>query len=171
MSTSSIEKLLKNKLSDQQLIPVIEWWDNDHANVSIHHFTFKIPAYGGIIAPDAIALNTIVKDPMLIIFLLAHEAKHLDQYAQDPQDFMDGYFGTVERDELKPFLEAYRRIESEANDYAFKTMSDLGFEDFANNYHSLRGNESAGSSIYRVIKQSINAGAKDLFEVITLSIM
>ncbi len=172
MPTVSIEVLLKGRLSDQQIIPVIEWWDNNHWNVSIHYFPFKIPAYGGIIAPDAIAINSAVSKPEFMIFLLAHEAKHLDQYAHDPHGFMDGYFGTVERNDLKAFLTAYKSIEQEANDYAFDVMSDIGFEEFVeDNQSSLRNNENMGQSIFGVIKKGISAGAKDLFEFIKSSIM
>jgi Zn-dependent peptidase ImmA (M78 family) len=132
---------------------------------------------GGIVDPDKIFINSsrMLGDDFIKTFILIHETKHLIQHKKGI--FMPKYFDTVVNNNFESFKEGYLELEKDANDYAFKILSEIGFEEFLNNNthikQMLRRNESthAVDEVFKMMKSDIEkTGAKNFFELIKTQI-
>jgi len=151
---------------------VAEWWSKNRPGIKIHYFRFRIGVLGGLVAPDAVAINSGgPMDPLFKLFLLLHESFHAVQYARGPE-IHDGYFGSVVAGDEPGFTKAYKSAEREANDHAIEGMRELGFGDFVRNESRVRGNEYAARAVMPMMLRDIQkTGAKDIFELIKSQII
>lgn len=152
-----------------------DWWIENRSNYNIYFFKFKsnAPIMGGIVGEDSLAINHMIKrlPPHMSLFLLLHESKHLDQHANS--EFMDGYFNSVVRNNFPLFVTSYRKLEKEANDYAFEVMQNLDiFNQELSRDRNIRGNEYAADQVFGMMQNDIKkTGARDFFELIKTQII
>lgn len=152
-----------------------DWWSENRSNYNIYFFKFKstAPIIGGIVGEDSLAINHMIKrlPPHMSLFLPLHESKHLDQHAD--REFMDGYFHSVVRNDFPLFVKSYRKLEKEANDYAFEVMKNLDiFTQELSSDRNIRGNEYAADQVFRMMQNDIKrTGARDFFELIKTQII
>ena len=157
------------------MIPSIsEWWSNNRANIKIHLFSFGSPEpiAGVFLGDDTVCINENLRMPPHIkMFLSLHESRHCDQYREGI--FMDGYYNTVLDNDLQGFLEAYSRLEIDANDYAIESMRQIGFtREMDREENMLRGNERAGNIVYRMMKKDIERlNPTDFFDLLKKQIL
>jgi len=92
--------------------------------------------------------------PHVKLFLALHESRHCDQHREG--GFMEGYYDTVVNGDREAFLQAYRDLERDANDFAISSMRSCGFEREMNfEEMRLRGNERAGDMVYQMMSGDI----------------
>jgi hypothetical protein len=154
-------------LGSEECDKVADWWSRNRPGIKIHYFRFKLGVMGGLVAPDAVAINQAgPRDPLFKLYLLLHESFHAVQHARGPE-FHDGYFGSVVAGDEHGFVEAYKSAEREANDHAIEGMRELGFGDFVRDESRVRGNEHAARAVMPMMHRDIQrTGAKDMFELI-----
>jgi len=109
----------------------------------------------GIPNENVIALNErLPMPPHVKLFLALHESRHCDQHREG--GFMEGYYDTVVNGDREAFLQAYRDLERDANDFAISSMRSCGFEREMNfEEMRLRGNERAGDMVYQMMSGDI----------------
>lgn len=175
----SIEEYIEEVLpqfEDEKKEVFCNWWNENRKDYKIYFFNFntKAPIMGGIIHENGLAINHIIKrlPPHMRIFLPLHESRHLDQQAKN--DFMSGYFDSVVNKNFPLFIETYRRLEKDANDFAFEVMEQLNL--YINNIKTeerlIRGNEFAADQVYAMMQRDImKTGAEDFFELIKSQIL
>jgi hypothetical protein len=151
------------------IINISEWWGKNRSNIKIHLFTFgsRDPIAGIFLGEDTICINeALMMPPHIKMFLALHESRHCDQEAEGL--FMEGYYDTVINNDLEGFLEAYQRLEKDANDYAIQSMRDIGFTREMNREENrLRGNEMAGRMVYSMMKRDIERlNPTDFFDLL-----
>ena len=149
----------------------MNWWDENSGKVvnKIYYFPFNTqePIAGGIIGPNEIAINSKVPmPPEMKLLLLIHESAHLFQH--EKQLFMGRYFDSVVNGNRKEFLDAYKELEKDANDYALKAVRELGFNRFGRPFETIiRSNEEAGPMVYDMMRADIEKyNPKNIFELI-----
>jgi hypothetical protein len=155
----------KNKQS------AIDWWDTNRGGVNINLFEFNSPhpIVGCAISLDTVAMNMNMVGRMpseIILFILIHESKHLDQASNS--EFDDGYFQTIVNGDTDGFVEYYMKSEKEANQYAENAMNVIGFNGTMAKYQ-LNRNEDIGAAAetYSMMKKDIEAtNATSLFDLI-----
>jgi len=150
---------------------ISEWWNDNSGKVvdKIYYFPFNThePIAGGIIGPREIAINAkLPMPPEMKLLLLIHESAHLLQH--EKQIFMGRYFDSVVNGNREEFLEAYKELEQDANDYALKAVRELGFNRFEGPFEVMvRGNEQAGPMVYDMMRADIEKyNPKNIFELI-----
>jgi hypothetical protein len=136
---------------------VIDWWQQNRGNFNIHYFRFNCPQpiMGCFLGSDTVAINEGPPLPAEIkLFILLHESAHCDQHREGR--FEEGYFTTVVENRQSDFLEAYSRLEIEANTYAQNSLMEMGFDHFVQReIRRLRMNEQAGHIVYRMMRNDI----------------
>jgi hypothetical protein len=154
----TIEKFLDNigiSINKQQ---IIEWWNQNRSNIKIYYFQFNSlqPIAGVFLGTDIIAINSrLPMAPHVKLFLALHESRHCDQHAEGI--LMPGYYDTVVNGDKDSFLQSYKKLEKDANDFAINSMRSIGFEkEMDREEMRLRGNERAGNMVYQMIKNDIN---------------
>lgn len=153
---------------------ISEWWDANRSNIKIHLFPFGSvdPIAGVFLGEDTVCINENLRMPPHIkMFLALHESRHCDQ--ERDGIFMEGYYDTVINNDLEGFLEAYSRLEKDANDYAIQSMRDIGFSrEMDMEENRLRGNERAGNMVYSMMKKDIERlNPTDFFDLLKKQIL
>ena len=137
---------------------IIEWWNQNRSHIRIHYFSFSSPQpiAGVFLGVDEIAINQrLPMPPHVKLFLSLHESAHCDQHRQER--FMEEYYNTVVRGDKETFLQNYRRLEREANDFAINSMREIGFEvEMRMEEQRLRSNEGAGEMVYGMMRSDIS---------------
>ncbi len=134
---------------------IVEWWNQNRRNIKINYFTFSSPQpiAGVYLGTDEIAINErLPMPPHIKLFLALHESRHCDQEAEGI--LQPGYYDTVVRGDMQSFLTSYRELEKDANDFAISAMTEMGFN-MTHEEQRLRGNESAGNMVYRMMTDDI----------------
>ena len=66
----------------------------------------------------------------------------------------------------------YVNLEKEANDYAFSTMKELGYEDFVEkNEYFFRSNENNGNQVFHSMKSEIQKSNADNIQELVISMI
>lgn len=136
---------------------VLEWWNENKSHINIYFFPF-ITNYileGCVLSSDSIAINSKIQrnDPEIFLYLALHESVHAQQEAEGR---LSPYFDKVAQHDLEGFLEEYKSLEIEANDFACNSMIEMGFDSFiSKNRMALKSNENLGHMIFSVIQQEI----------------
>jgi hypothetical protein len=148
---------------------ILEWWNVNRERFRIHYFPFRSrePIMGCFFEGHDIAINEIPRVPPPIkLFITLHESKHADQFMEGR--FEDRYFQTVLRGDLEGFLDGYKELEEEANDYAINSLVELGFGNFIlPEENRLRGNEGMGNRVYDMMSRDIaRSGALSMSELL-----
>lgn len=154
----SIEKFVKEiNLSPDQQKSVISWWNTNRNGFKIHYFPFSSPQpiAGVFLGVDDVAINSRLQmPPFMKLFLALHESAHCDQYRLGI--FLKSYYDTVVNGRKEDFLEGYRRLEEEANDFAIDSMREMGFSDeMDRDERRIRSNERAGEMVFRMMTNDI----------------
>jgi hypothetical protein len=175
-SLVSIEEFARRIGIDPSMIPGIsEWWNENRSNIDIHLFNFSStePICGVFLGIDTVCINNrdLRMPPHVKMFLALHESRHCDQYREG--GFMEGYYDTVINDDLNGFLEAYSMFERDANDYAIRSMREIGFgREMDREEGRLRSNEIAGNMVFRMMKNDINRlNPTDFFDLLKKQIL
>ena len=155
----TIEQLLERIGIPNPMRPqIVTWWNQNRSEIRIHLFPFNSPQpiAGVFLGTDSIAINSrLPMPPHVKLFLALHESRHCDQHAQGI--FMEGYYDTVVNGDKDSFLQSYRELEKDANDFAINSMREMGFEREMNMEEMrLRGNEGAGNMVYQMMSNDIN---------------
>lgn len=137
---------------------VINWWNQNRQGFKIHHFNFSSsqPIAGVFLGVNEIAINKrLPMPPHIKLFLALHESAHSNQHRDGR--FMSGYYQTV-IDRNKPaFLQSYLELETDANDYAFNSLREMGLERlYQFDEMRLRGNQGAGEMVYQMMSNDIS---------------
>lgn len=136
---------------------IISWWNQNRKGFKIYYFDFKSnePIAGCFLDKKSIAINKKLRMPPMIRFFIAlHESGHCNQYAEG--NFESKYFDPVVNEDREKFLEGYKELEKDANDYAENALKEMGFQDFLNRQISrLRHNEYAGHEVYGMMRRDI----------------
>lgn len=153
---------------------ISEWWNTHRSNIKIHLFPFgsSDPIAGVFLGEDTVCVNESLRMPPHIkMFLALHESRHCDQ--ERDGIFMEGYYNTVINNDLNGFLEAYSRLEKDANDYAIQAMRDIGFtQEMEREENMIRGNERAGRMVYSMMKNDIERlNPTDFFDLLKKQIL
>ena len=70
---------------------------------------------------------------------------------------MSGYYDTVVNGDRSSFLQSYRELERDANDFAITSMRSVGFgREMDMEEGRLRGNEGAGNMVYQMMTNDIS---------------
>ena len=154
----SIEQFLNEiKIPLSRVQQITEWWGQNR-DIKIYYFPFKSakPIAGVFLGTDSIAINSsLPMPPHVKLFLALHESRHCDQHAKGI--FVEGYYDTVVNGDKDSFLQSYRELEKDANDFAINSMREMGFEREMNMEEMrLRGNEGAGNMVYQMMSNDIN---------------
>ena len=154
----SIEQFLNEiRIPSNKVQQITEWWGQNR-DIKIYYFPFSSPQpiAGVFLGTDSIAINSrLPMPPHVKLFLALHESRHCDQHAQGI--FMEGYYDTVVNGDKDSFLQSYRELEKDANDFAINSMREMGFEREMNMEEMrLRGNEGAGNMVYQMMTNDIN---------------
>ena len=172
----TIEEFVDNlRLPLEEKDVIIEWWNKYRKRFNIHKFDFNTtePICGVFIDENTIAVNSKEKrmPAELFLFIILHESRHADQEKNDR--FSERYFDTVVNDDKEAFLKGYKELETDANDYALKSMEEMGFDNFV--YHMgkmVRGNEKEGENVWKMMKADIEKfQAKTFSELIHKQIL
>jgi len=135
---------------------VLDWWNENKSHINIYYFPFKtnIIMGGCVISSDSIAVNSnFDNNPENLLYVALHESAHAQQ---ELEGRLSPYFDTVVQNNLEQFLEVYKTLEVEANDFAHNAMVELGFDSFIIQYESsLRFNELAGQMVFETMKREI----------------
>lgn len=153
---------------------ISEWWSKNRSNIKIHLFPFSSPdpIAGVFLGDDTVCINESLRMPPHIkMFLALHESRHCDQERKGM--FMEGYYDTVINNDLDGFLEAYSKLEKDANDYAINSMREIGFSrEMDMEENRLRGNERAGNMVYSMMKRDIERlNPTDFFDLLKKQIL
>lgn len=136
---------------------VIQWWNINRSEIRVHYFRFSAsdPIMGVFLSERDVAINSKIPAPgWMKLFLALHESRHTDQHRAG--EFMSSYWDTVVAGDEEDFLEAYHSFEKDANDFAFQSMIEMGFEqEMQANESRLRGNEGAGKQVYQMMRRDI----------------
>jgi len=156
--TLNIEQFLEKINIDPDKIPtIVKWWSENRNHIKIYYFPFNstYPIAGVFLSTDIIALNSkMTLTPHVRLFLALHESRHCDQHAEGI--FMEGYYNTVISGDKEYFLQRYKELEKDANDFAINSMIEIGFEiEMRNESNRLRSNEFAGEMVYRMMRSDI----------------
>ncbi len=150
--------LIEIRIPENRRQQIVEWWNQNRTNIKIYYFPFSSPQpiAGVFLGTDTIAINsTLPMPPHVKLFLALHESRHCDQHTQGI--FMEGYYNTVVNGDKDSFLQSYRALEKDANDFAINSMRAIGFEREMNMEEMrLRGNEGAGNMVYQMMTNDIN---------------
>ena len=154
----TIEQFLKAiGMSSDKFEVVTSWWNQNRRGFKIHHFPFSSPQpiAGVFLGVDEIAINSrLPMPPFMKLFLALHESRHCDQHREG--DFMTQYYETVVGGNKELFLEGYRRLEQDANDFAVNSMREMGFSlEMDREERRIRSNEGAGVMVYRMMTSDI----------------
>jgi len=156
--TSIFQFLIEIGIPENRRHQIVEWWNQNRANIKIYYFPFSSPhpIAGVFLGTNTIAINSAVPMPPHVkLFLALHESRHCDQHAEGI--FMEGYYDTVVNGDRESFLQSYRELEKDANDFAINSMRAIGFEREMNREEmGLRGNEGAGNMVYQMMTRDIN---------------
>ncbi len=151
---------------------IIHWWNDNLSHVNIHYFDFANPGIAGV-ALDAnnIAVNRLTRMPAEIkMFITLHESRHTYHYSH--MDLNMHYFETVANEEKENFLDAYARLEADANTFAFNSCEEIGIMLPDRVKQDLRRNEEAGRAVYSMMKRDIQStGASDFKELLLSQIL
>jgi hypothetical protein len=154
----TIEQFLDNIGIRENKQQIVEWWNQNRSNIKIYYFQFNSPQpiAGVFLGTDTIAINSrLPMPPHVKLFLALHESRHCDQHAEGI--LMPGYYDTVVNGDKDSFLQSYRELEKDANDFAINSMRSIGFEREMNMEEMrLRGNEGAGNMVYQMMTNDIN---------------
>lgn len=148
---------------------IINWWNQNRANIRIHLFPFAStqPIAGVFLGENIIAINErLPMPPHIKLFLALHESRHCDQHRQGI--FMEGYYNSVVNGDKETFLQTYRELEKDANDFAIQSMRSCGFErEMSFEEVRLRGNERAGDMVYQMMSGDIQRlNPTDFFDLL-----
>ena len=160
------EFLTKIGYDKNRKVNIIEWWNKNRKDMKIYYFHFNTieNIAAGCIGVNEVAINeslgTIIPDKILL-FLLLHESKHSDQHVNSKFD--EKYFKTVLNEDKDNFLKYYKKLEKEANDYAFGVMGELNFDFSIYEKKWLRQNEDAGEMVYRMMLDDIKRTKSNSF--------
>lgn len=136
---------------------IIEWWSQNRSRIKIYYFPFSSPQpiAGCFLSEDIIAINSrLPMPPHVKLFIALHESRHCDQHSEGI--FMGGYYETVVRGDKESFLQSYRELEADANNFAIDSMYQIGFEnEMMMESNRLRLNEGAGEMVYRMMTDDI----------------
>ena len=154
----SIEQFVKEiNLSPEQQQSVISWWKTNRNGFKIHHFPFSSnePIAGVFLGVDEVAINSRLRmSPFMKLFLALHESAHCDQHRLGI--FSENYYDPVVDGRKEDFLEGYRKLERQANDFAIKSMREMGFSDEMDIVEEkLRSNERSGEMVFRMMSNDI----------------
>lgn len=148
---------------------IIDWWNINRKHIKIYMFPFETyqPIAGVFLSKEAIAINQKGNAPGFIrLFLALHESRHCDQHAQGI--FMPGYFDTVIASDKPAFIQAYRELEKDSNDFAINSMRQIGFrQEIDREENRLRMNELVGERVYEMMTLDIEKyQPKDMFDLL-----
>lgn len=153
----TIEQFLDNIGIRENKQQIVEWWNQNRSEIQIYYFQFSSQPIAGVsLGTNTIAINSsLPMPPHVKLFLALHESRHCDQHADGI--LMPGYYDTVVNGDKDSFLQSYRELEKDANDFAINSMRSIGFEREMNREEGrLRGNEGAGNMVYQMMKNDIN---------------
>jgi hypothetical protein len=153
---------------------IVEWWNQNRNHIKINYFPFSSPhpIAGVFLGVDTVCFNSKLRMPPHVkLFLSLHESRHCDQHAKGI--FMDGYYDTVINKDKQRFLQSYKELEKDANDYAISSMRSIGFErEMDREEMMLRGNENAGPMVYDMMVSDIEKfKAKDFFDLLKKQVL
>lgn len=135
---------------------VLEWWNENKSQINIYYFPFKtnVMMSGCILSTDSIAINSTFENKSEnLLYVALHESAHAQQ---ELDGRLSPYFDTAVQNDLEGFLEVYKTLETEANDFAHSVMIEMGFDSFISEYgSSLRFNELAGRMVFETMKREI----------------
>lgn len=136
---------------------IIDWWNQNREGFKIYYFPFSCfePIAGVFLDVDTVCINQNMNfRPFMKLFIALHESRHADQHREER--FMSGYFDTVIENKKDEFLEAYKELEKDANDFAIQSMIECGFGDDMNRFgYQLRSNENSGRMVWDLMKRDI----------------
>ncbi len=166
------EFLLEIGLDTNHIENIVKWWEKFRNNIQIHYFTFNthLPIFGGVCSEHSVAINKkLYSEPLLKLFILLHESKHTDQICNNT---IKPYFDNAKEDNIDDFMFHYVNLEKEANDYAFSTMKELGYEDFVEkNEYFFRSNENNGNQVFHSMKSEIQKSNADNIQKLVISMI
>ena len=159
-------------LNTNNQIILSDWWNENRDNIVIYYFPFKVKELlGCLIGKNEVAMNQIESyiPNEYKIFVLLHESFHSDQHLSD--EF--SYFNSIKENNKELFISIYKKMETDANDYAIQHMNELGFESFINMMKiRLKSNENAGNEMWGIIKNDFEKyKPTDIFDLIKKQIM
>jgi hypothetical protein len=166
----NIEQLLEKVNINPDKIPtIVNWWNENRSHIKIYYFPFTSthPIAGVFLGTDIIVVNSkMTLPPHIRLFLALHESRHCDQHADGK--FMEGYYNSVINGDKESFLQKYKELEKDANDFAINSMIEIGFErEMRNESHRLRSNEFAGEMVYRMMRGDIEQlNPDDFFDLL-----
>ena len=151
------EFLVQINIPQSHFENIVQWWEENRTHIKLHYFRFSSPQpiAGVFLGSDTICVNSkLPMPPHIKLFLALHESRHCDQHSEGR--FMEGYYNTVTYNDKEGFLQAYRELEKDANDFAVSSMRQLGFEREMNfEEQRLRSNEMAGEMVFRMMRDDI----------------
>lgn len=173
----TIEEFVDNlRLPLEEKDVIIEWWNKNRKRFNILYFKFNTtePINGVFIDENTVAVNSKIANQIpaeILLYIILHETRHADQEINDK--FSDRYFNTVLNDQKEEFLKGYSELEKDANDYAIKSMIEMGFDNFVNYMERMmRGNEREGENVWRMMRADIEKfQAKSFSELLTKQIL
>lgn len=181
-NTSFPNKITIEEFVDKLRLPmeekdvIIEWWNKYRKRFGILYFPFNTtePINGVFIDENTIAVNSKEAHRLpseILLYIVLHESRHADQEVNDK--FSERYFNTVLNDNKEEFLKGYKELESDANDYAIKSMEEMGFDNFVNHMgRVIRGNEKEGENVWKMMKKDIEKfQAKSFSELLSKQIL
>lgn len=181
-NTSFPNKITIEEFVDKLRLPmeekdvIVEWWNKYRKRFGILYFPFNTtePINGVFIDENTIAVNSKEAHRLpseILLYIVLHESRHADQEVNDK--FSERYFNTVLNDNKEEFLKGYKELESDANDYAIKSMEEMGFDNFVNHMgRVIRGNEKEGENVWKMMKKDIEKfQAKSFSELLSKQIL
>lgn len=161
LQKSEVNKVITKEDAEK----LIKWWIDNRSHIKI--FLIKVfykPIMGGIIEENTIFINNSAQvNPLLKLFILFHESRHIDQHNEGR--FEDGYYNSVVNGDKDLFLKSYKELEEDANTYALNSLKEIGIDGW--NERMLRGNENMGNMVYDMMKKDIETyKPKNFYELI-----
>jgi hypothetical protein len=161
LQKSEVSKVITKEDAEK----LIKWWNDNRSHIKI--FLIKVfykPIMGGIIEENTIFINNNAQvNPLLKLFILFHESRHIDQHNEGR--FEDGYYNSVVNGDKDLFLKSYKELEEDANTYALNSLKEIGIDGW--NERMLRGNENMGNMVYDMMKKDIETyKPKNFYELI-----
>jgi hypothetical protein len=150
---------------------ISQWWLEKHPDLELHHFPFprKHHLLGCSLTRDKIALNSAsFSNPDLLLYATLHESHHCSEH--EDAHFIATYFETAAHGDFERFHPLYLASEHNANDYAVRSMRELGRGSFIDKHEvDLRSNELSGEHVFRMVVKDISLYGSTSFTDLMLS--
>jgi hypothetical protein len=141
---------------------ILEWWGIHAKGISIHYLDFYTddPISAIYLEEGKIAINRKVKNkPEFNLFLLLHELNHRNHEVSGD---IQKYFNLVLSFEKEKFTDLHFRLEKESNDFAIRSMSQIGFQFTESEEKIIRRNQICGDFTYEMIRKENKGNFKEI---------